>query len=192
MSKRCCMATIEGVSDYIQSRKLTEVKKEKESYDDFEKRIWREKCNYNPETLEVFIPPMALKQCVDEACKRLAIRIPGRGTSTYAKHFEGGVLVMDGPGLGVKRDAVDGTSIWCSPEGKKGRYAKKRVSRTFPTIRKWRAEVSFWIFDDIIPKDVFERVVREAGAFVGIGSFRPENGGYCGRFQVSKCRWEEQ
>ena len=54
----------------------------------------------------------------------------------------------------------------------------------FPTFRDWCAELRIEILDDIINDDVFERVITEAGKFVGLGVFRPESGGYYGRFSV--------
>jgi hypothetical protein len=47
------------------------------------------------------------------------------------------------------------------------------------------------IFDDTITKEVFERHLTEAGRFVGIGRFRPENGGIYGRFTAGPFSWSE-
>jgi len=48
------------------------------------------------------------------------------------------------------------------------------------------------IVNDTITEDVFTQHIQEAGKFVGIGQFRPENGGYFGRFTVESVKWIEQ
>jgi len=44
--------------------------------------------------------------------------------------------------------------------------------------------VTFYILDEIITKEVFERTLTMAGQFIGIGRFRPQNNGFYGRFEV--------
>ena len=64
------------------------------------------------------------------------------------------------------------------------------VIRHFPHYAKWSGTLRVHILDDTITKDIFEKVAREAGNFVGIGQFRPEKGGYFGRFEVKSISWE--
>ena len=52
-------------------------------------------------------------------------------------------------------------------------------------------EVSYYILDDTITEPVFEQVIHESGNFIGIGRFRPENGGYYGRYVVDSITWQE-
>ena len=40
-------------------------------------------------------------------------------------------------------------------------------------------------------QDVFSYHLKQAGMFIGVGTFRPRNGGYFGRFEVSKFDWSE-
>ena len=40
-----------------------------------------------------------------------------------------------------------------------------------------------------ITKEVFEEAVRYAGTAVGVGRFRPERGGFFGRYAVDKFEW---
>ena len=42
-----------------------------------------------------------------------------------------------------------------------------------------------------LTKDIFEKTVRDAGMYIGVGMHRPENGGYKGRFDVVKIKWEK-
>ena len=186
---RTAIVTLEGVAPYSQSRHYTDPpKKEKESARDYEERTWMERCHYNKEG-NVFIPPMAFKNCLSEAAKYLKIQIPGEGKATYTKHFEAGVLVLEGLTLPIKRDQVKGEWLFVPSDGKRG--GGKRVEKCFPVIHEWGGQVAFTILDDKITDDVFERVLSEAGNFIGIGRFRPRNNGYYGRFKIVKIKWEK-
>ena len=47
----------------------------------------------------------------------------------------------------------------------------------------------FYVLDDTITNDVFERMLQEAGNFIGVGSFRPRQNGFAGRFKVKAVKW---
>jgi len=130
---------------------------------------------------------MAFKNCVSEVAKYLSVQIKGKGKSTYTKHFEAGLLVMDPLVLPIKRDDVEGEWLFVPSDGKRG--SGKRVDRCFPLIREWSGDVTFYVLDDIITPEVFEEHLRQAGNFIGIGRFRPRNNGYYGRFKVKKVVW---
>jgi hypothetical protein len=185
---RICTATLESVSPYSQSRHYTTPKKEKEGPKDYEARTWRDRCNVD-EGGKLVIPPMAFKNCISEAAKYLGIQIPGKGKSTYTKHFEAGVLVTDGLPLPIKKEDVQGEWFFVPSDGKRG--GGKRVDKCFPVVPKWSGKVVFFIFDDTITQEVFEKHLEQAGKFIGIGRFRPRNNGFYGRFNVVKCDWKE-
>lgn len=187
---RVCTATLKSVSPYSQSRQHDTPHLEKEGHDDYERRTWREKAHYNEETRELFIPPMAFKMCVDETAKYLGLQIPGKGKATYAKHFLSGTLVMDQLPLGITVDAVDGEWINANSDGVRG--SGKRVKRCFPVVPSWSGSLDFYILDDTITPKVFEHVLGEAGRFKGIGRFRPANGGFYGRFEVTASKWRNE
>ena len=178
-------ATLESVSPYSQSKYHGTEKLPKESSSDYEKRTWRERLHINSEGY-VFIPPMAFKNCLSEVAKFLSIQIPGKGKSTYTKHFEAGVIVTDAVVLKVKKDDVPGEWLFVPADGVRG--SGKRVENCFPVINDWKGEVAFHILDDTITPDVFEQHLREAGSFIGIGRFRPRNNGFYGRFSVKKIK----
>ena len=52
-----------------------------------------------------------------------------------------------------------------------------------------QATVPFHVLADEITPDVFEEHLKQAGAFVGIGRFRPERGGFYGRFAIKNIKW---
>jgi len=177
-----------SAAPYSQSKHYEVPKKEKESAADYEERTWRERLHVT-EDGEVFIPPMALKNCLAEAAKYLSEQIKGKGKATYTKHFEAGVLVMDALMLGVKKDAVKGEKLFVPADGKRG--GSKRVWKFFPVIPKWEAVATVWILDQTITRSVFERHIRQAGRFIGMGRFRPRNNGIYGRFDAEIVAWEE-
>lgn len=179
---------IQSISPYSQSRMHDEPKLDKETHDAYDKRTWREKANYDPETGIIFIPAMALKQAMDAAAKKLGDQIPGKGKATYTKFFVADVICDDNVPLGVHKDEVAPITINANADGIRG--SGKRVKRTFPQIPNWSATVSFTVLDDTVTPDVFERTLKVAGMGIGIGRFRAEKGGLNGRFRPVKFTWE--
>jgi hypothetical protein len=182
--------TLKSTAPYSQSRKhdTPKLNDGKETHDAHEKRTWREKCTVGDND-EMAIPAMALKQALDAVAKRLGDQIPGKGKSTYTKHFMGGVICESDVSIGWKKADVPGITLPCNSDGKRG--SGKRVNRTFPQVPKWEGTATFAILDDTITRQVFERHLKEAGRFIGIGRFRPENGGLNGRFEPIKFSYED-
>lgn len=178
--------TLRGVSPYSQSKHYSTDKLPKELPKDFEARTWRDRLHTN-EAGEVFIPPMAFKNCLSDAAKFLSIQIPGKGKSTYTKHIEAGVLVTDALVLPVKKEDVKGEWLFVPSDGTRG--GGRRVEKCFPIIHQWGGEVTFYILDETVTEDVFKNILEQAGAFIGIGRFRPRNNGFYGRFKVEKVVW---
>lgn len=182
------IVTIEGTAPYSQSRKHDMPKVEKESPDAYEARTWRDKCTVD-DSGEICIPAMAWKQALDAAAKLLGMPVPGKGKNLYTKHFKAGVLCEADSPIGVMKADVASVTISANSDGVRG--SGKRVSRTFPVIPLWTCDVSFAVLDDTITKPVFEKHLTEAGRFVGIGRFRPENGGLNGRFRPVTFKWKD-
>lgn len=179
---------LESIAPYSQSRKLDEFPKGKsESWNDYEKRVWKDKANYD-ENGVVYIPPMALKQAIDSASKYLG-KIQGKGNATWTKHFVGGVLVFEGIALGVKREDLTPVTIQANSDGVRG--SGSRVPRTFPVVSKWSGQFKAVIASPEITKDVFAQALEIAGTMVGVGRFRAEKGGLNGRFIVKSIKWSE-
>lgn len=189
---RIATAKLESVSPYSQGRHYDVPKlgrasgAETETARDYEERTWRERAHVDGEG-RLFIPPMAFKNCLAEIAKYLSVQIPGKGKATYTKHFEAGVMVLDGLPLPITKDKMEGEWLFVPASGRRG--DGKRVSKCFPLVRAWSGEVTFHILDDAITPEIFERHLREAGNFIGIGRFRPRNNGYYGRFAVKSIAW---
>jgi hypothetical protein len=180
--------TLKSAAPYSPSRAYSHEVPEspRETKDAYEQRTWRHKCHTTADG-QVYIPPMAFKMALDKAAKTLGRQIPGKGKSTYTKFFLSGVLVMEPVLLPVMMDDVAMDRIYANADGVRG--SGKRVWRNFPRIDGGEADVSYHVLADEITKDVFEEHLKQSGAFVGIGRFRPENGGFYGRFEVKNVKW---
>lgn len=183
---------LKSTSPYSQSRNHDTPKLAQrgggETPDAYEERTWRNRLHVNEDGF-VFIPPMQFKNALSEVAKYLGIQIAGKGKSTYTKHIEAGVLVVDPLVLPVRAADVAGERLYLNADGKRG--SGKRVWRTMPLIPSWEGPVTFTILDDIITQEVFLKHLREAGNFIGIGRWRPRNNGLYGRFSVEKLDWQE-
>lgn len=190
---RTAVATLESISPYSQGKHYDAPKLGRpngtatESSKDYEARTWRERCHVDSSG-RVMIPPMAFKNCIAEIAKYLSVQIPGKGKSTYTKHFEAGVMVLDGLVLPVTKETVSGEWLFVPADGRRG--GGKRVEKCFPVVHEWKGDVTFHILDDVITPEVFDQHLRDAGNFIGIGRFRPRNNGYYGRFKVNKITWQ--
>lgn len=185
---RTVTANLESLSPYSQSRHYTDPPKgDKELHKDYETRTWMHRCHAD-DNGNVVIPPMAFKNCIAEAAKFLSVKVPGQRNATWTKHFEAGILVVEGITLPIKRDDVEGEWRFVPSDGKRG--GGSRVDKCFPVIRKWAGSVKFYIVNDLITKDAFEYHLQEAGSLIGIGRFRPRNNGYYGRFKATKIAWD--
>jgi len=188
---KICTATLRSTAPYSASRLHEAPKLEKEGADAYEQRTWREKGTFDANGM-LCIPAMGLKMAVDEAAKRLAMGIPGRGKSTYTKFFVAGQICIDTPGvcLNIAKDDLDQVKIWANADGVRG--SGKRVKRLFPLVHQWKGNAQFAILDPTIPPAIFEKTLIEAGRLIGVGRFRPEKGGMNGRFAVDNITWAEE
>jgi len=177
---------LSSLSPYSQSRFHGTPRENKETPDDHERRVWRERLHTDKAGM-VFIPPMAFKNGIAETAKFMGRQIPGKGKATYTKHFEAGILVLEGMPLGIHKDDVIGEWLHMPADGVRG--SGKRVMKCYPKIEEWSGSVAFHILDDNITKDVFAEHLAEFGSFIGIGRFRPRNNGFYGRFKVDGIDW---
>jgi len=182
------IADLEGLTPYQQSREYTSrMKKEgNESNREFEDRTWKNRAHTTPDGI-VFIPAGAIKQCLIAGCRYLNEKIPEHGQKRWAGKFEAAVIVKADALTGVHIDDVVKRSVFGASDGR--RNSRTRVWKHFPTILDWHVKVEFQVLDNIITEKVFRRQLEAAGAFVGLGTWRPENGGENGRFVVKKLEW---
>lgn len=184
---------LRGMSLYSQSVQHATPKLNKELADAYEERTWRNKMHRDEEGY-VVMPAMSFKNCVAEAAKFLSIQIPGKGKSTYTKHFESGILVPESPRILVKGQPIkveDVEGVWMNVPSDGVAGSGKRVRKCFPTIPMgWETTVNYMILDDVITPEVFRDHLVQAGQLIGVGTFRVRNRGTRGRFQVLEIDWK--
>lgn len=178
------IAHINGVSPYSQSRALQTPKNTGETGEAHDNRVWRERLHVNEKGM-VFIPPMAIKNMLSDCARFLGETVPGKGKSTYTKHFDAGIMVIQPCDLNIKADTIPCERLFVPSDGKKGGGA--RVWKNFPFIQKWECDIEIILLDPILidkPAKVKE-YLSHSGKFIGLGRFRPRNGGFYGRFEVT-------
>lgn len=191
MTYSICRTRLVSIAPYSQSKHIDDSEfppKEKEGKDEYDARVWRARMHVNDEG-EVYIPAMALKSALQEAAKYLSMQIPGKGKATYTKHFEAGIMVLEDAPTGVMADKVRAEKLYLHANGQRG--SGTRVWRRMPRIDSWTADVDWHILDPIITESVFKKVLSEAGNLIGIGRWRPRNGGIYGRFRCESLQWIE-
>lgn len=177
---------ITGASEICFSRFHNTPKEPKELPIDYEERTWQQKAHVQNGI--VCIPGLAFKNCISEAAKYLSIQIAGKGKATYTKHFEAGIAVFDEYiSTGISIEQIVKKNVFVPSDGKRG--SGSRVMRSYPSLPTWKATVDFVILDEIINKEVFEQVIKNAGMLIGIGTFRVRNNGMCGRFVPKIIEW---
>lgn len=185
-------ATIELMTPYCQSRFHDEPKlSSKELADDYERRTWKKRLHVD-DSNQVVIPAMAFSNCIKEAAKFLSIQIPGKGKSTWTKHFESGISVVDDVPTGRSEDDAVEKRMFVPSTGVRG--DGKRVMKSYPILvptPRLVVEPEFIIVNDIITPEVFAQHLQQAGQLIGIGAFRIRNNGVFGRFKVLEINWVE-
>ena len=184
---RIATIRIKGLTPYSQSRAFQTEKKREETHDDFDQRAWPEHMHVN-EDGNVFIPAVAIMQGMEAAASYLGKggELKKKGSATWAQNFKCGLAIAKGPSIGHTSKSAKAERVYCHADGRRG--SGKRVWRTFPVFHEWECTMQIHILDESIPEDIFNKVLEAFGLFVGVGRYRPENGGYMGRFTVEEVR----
>jgi len=186
---------LKGVAPLQFSAPIQSTRSTGEGHDDFEERTWMERLHVDGEG-RVFIPPGALKNCLAAVAKHLSESVPGKGKATYTKHFLAGTMVTDPliltvNGKALTKSETEKLRLFVPSDGKKG--GGSRVYKNFPIVRQWETEATVYLLDPLLiakPEKVQE-YLNFAGQFIGLMAFRPQNGGYFGRFTVSDFKVEK-
>lgn len=181
---KVAIARLKSVSPLSMSKPIASVKNTDEPHDVFEERTWKERMHVDKKG-ELFIPPNALKNMLAEVAAYLSESIAGKGNQRYTKNFAAGTMVVKPLLLGIKASTIKPERLFVSAKGERG--GRKRVWKNFPLIPEWETECEILIFDPILEARL-EKVceyLRHAGKFIGFLRFRPRNGGYYGRYDVS-------
>lgn len=161
-----------------------------EKHDAHDLRTWRNKLTLSDDGSSVALNAFGVKQCITSAAKYTKRKIEGMGNSTWTAKFNSGIVLSDAPRLNIDPAVVKSIAVSVNADGVRG--SGKRVTRTFPFIAPgWETIFDVIILDDIIVQEIFCEMLEIAGMFIGIGQYRPENGGTNGRFRVAEVSWAD-
>jgi hypothetical protein len=177
-----------GTSPYSQGKYIATEKKRGEKHDVFEKRTWRERMPIDESTGAVMLSPMAVKRALEDAAKFSGLTIPGKGKATYTKRLLSGIMVVNPIQLCEPGTEIQGEWLHVPSDGVRG--GGKRVMKCFPYIMDWGGVAEIAVFDEAVTEDIMREFCEIAGRFIGFGRFRPQNGGYYGRFDVTGFEWK--
>ena len=183
---------LRSVTTMTQSRDHGEPKLAGEGHEDYDLRTWRNKMHVQTIAGQrrVVVPAFGFACALASAAKYSKRQIPGQGKATWTAKFKAGIMMLNDPVLdGVDPDTVKNIRISANADGMRG--SGKRVPRYFPTFPEWSSVFEMKVIDPIITEDVFREMVEIAGMYIGLGQFRPENGGTNGRFSVEKIVWRD-
>lgn len=185
---RIVTVTVKSLTPYSSSKYVEEDLLKGETKDAHERRRWREKAHID-ELGEVFIPGAGFKLALDETSAVLKEKIKGKGNSTYTKIFQTGVCAISDMPLGLRIDDLKCREFFCHANGQ--RAPGPRVPRIFPYVKEWGGKITFSIFNDALPEEVFERYFEQAGFLAGVGRGRPITGSPAGngRFKPVEFIW---
>jgi len=192
MKASVATVTLTGIAPMTQSRAHETPKLEGENPNDYDIRTWRNKLSteLNGDTRTIVIPAHGVMQCIAAAAKYSKRQIPGQGKATWTAKFTAGITLMENPRLNIDPASVGSITISANADGVRG--SGKRVPRRFPVIPTgWSTTFDVYILDPIITEQIFREMVELAGMFIGLGQFRPQNGGTNGRFKLADLIWTD-
>jgi len=181
-------ATLRGTTSYMFSKVIKSDRVSNETGETFEQRTWRERIHTDSNGYAQ-VPSRAVKGMLIDTAKFIGDKIPGRGQSTYTKRFESGVRaakayfpMYDFKGERIEAAKVPGTWHFVPSDGKPG--GGKRVWKCFPEVEEWAIDIELLVLDEIIEPSRLLSYLKTAGAFKGLGSWRPGKAGEHGAFIV--------
>lgn len=192
MQASVATVSLVGIAPMTQSRAHDTPKLEGENAGDYDIRTWRNKLSTETVngTPTVVINAHGVMQCIAAAAKYSKRQIPGQGKATWTAKFTAGITLMENPRLNIDPASVKEIIINANADGVRG--SGKRVMRRFPVIPiGWSTTFDVYILDPIIGEQVFREMVELAGMFIGLGQFRPQNGGTNGRFKLDNLAWQD-
>ena len=201
MSIRIATVEFEGISPLSHSQYI-EPKPSGTDGNEYERSMVQKKAHADSKG-NIVIPAMAWKWCIMAGAQYANMSVPGAGKTKFGGIFGSAVSVVKDSLIGQKladvqpdnpKTGAAQKNVWSglmNSDGKRG--GGSRVWRCFPQWDKWEGEVEFQVEDDRITPDIFEDVIKQAGAFCGLGRFRPQKPicGTNGKFRVKKITWSK-
>ena len=180
-------AHLESVTPYGQGRYHDTPKLPRELHDAYEERTYLHKLHVSLN--EIYIPPMAIKKCLEETAQYIKMPIPGRGKETYTKNIRQAVLINEPCMLGIAPAEVRLQKVFTLSQPAKPQGG--RVWKYFPVIDQWAGVITILSLDEIVTEYVMRRHLEMGGLITGIGVWRPNRGGSWGKFRLTSLTEEE-
>jgi hypothetical protein len=169
---------VKGVSPLLMNRFIPEQIVETRVRRGNAKEVSVEDKLYMTEDGKPYVPSAYIRNALIEAGK--AIKIKGKGKSTYSKLLGSSLLISpDAIAIVSSTGWNPFTTTAVNPA------TRGRMTVTRPMFEDWKLEFEVVIPDDILEDD-FSKIFDEAGRYVGIGDWRPAKKGMYGKFIVSK------
>lgn len=168
--------TVRNLCPLIQNRDNGErEKKPKKDYGSQEekKREFKE-AQYRDKKGRLYQPAEHFEKSFEIAARQFKFK----GNQSYSKILEGGISVEPEEILHKKRNKPIPFEKYVKIPPKKG----ARVPKTRAMIKNWELDLTINVFNDSINFKVLKDIVIYAGAYIGIGDWRPKYG----RFEVIK------
>lgn len=186
--------TIKGKGILSQSHKHDAPFLKGELPHDHDKRTYLKKLNVREidGKQTVVIPAFGIHSAIVDAAQYSKLKIVGQRNATWTQKMRSGLSITDDAPLFIDphSDKVMCIAISVHANGKRG--SGSRVTRHFPQIAPpWSASFSVAILDETITKPIFAQMLTLAGMFIGVGHFRPQNGGSNGRFEIESLEWSD-
>lgn len=172
---------LRSISPYGAGRNHNIKKLQRESYEDYESRTWRERLHTTPDKKHILLPAMGFKLALEDTVQYMGEKIPARGNERWYKNFLQGVNCVEHLVLDIGPDKAQEHKVFVPADGRKG--GSKRVWKSYPRVDEWEGQLVFVVLDDLITPDVLDRYLRFTGLLTGIGVWRPRRGGMWGKFE---------
>ncbi len=162
------LVEVEGVSPYLMHRFASEkadvAGERKSGRKDYKSEA--EIALYKDEQGTIYVPATQIEGAIIKSASDF--RIAGKGKKTFKDLAKSAIW--------VRPDCVPiEPQDWVLDE-RAVVVQKSRVLRYRPRWNQWRLKFDLQVLEDQFPEDILKQILDNAGAFVGIGDFRPRFG----------------
>jgi len=188
---RIYLVTIQGMDSLLFNKmpdlgkpKTEDADQSKIDRTELERLTWREKSYYD-ESGMVYMPGENIHECLKEGSQYWGQKIQGEGNKTYTDVVKSAVI-CESMNFGIHKDSEEiipfGKMVNGNPS--KGKKSGSKVYKIRPLLRPWGGEFKMHVFDARLLPAILKTIISYAGAFRGLGDWRP----IYGRFELTDIR----
>ena len=161
----------------IKHKKLTEKRnKTEEDYHAIAKSEYMSSL-YWDEEIGVYVPTVSIKYSIWAGAK----------LNKNGKKVQRGVLLLEDKSKLIYDGPSSPADLWLDErfvDARSVSVGASRIMRYRPTFKNWELSVMITYDDEMIDEHELVYSADCAGRYIGIGDYRPDKGGNCGRFTV--------